>query len=112
MKNIFFVEEKKTWLKCLSKYVKPGKIVEFGCGSGFVLEVLSMDFADSIIVGVDKSMERLEKVVEKGLKNVILVKADITQNIFPDGTFDTALFVGSLHEVFSETLIKIGRDSP
>lgn len=74
MKNIFFVEEKKTWLKCLSKYVKSGKIVEFGCGSGFVLEVLSMDFADSIIVGVDKSMERLEKVVEKGLKNVIPVR--------------------------------------
>jgi len=95
------LEERKTWLKCLSKYVKPGKIVEFGCGSGFVLEVLSMDFADSIIVGVDKSMQRLEKVVEKRLKNVIPVKGDITQDILPDRTFDTVLFVGSLHEVFS-----------
>lgn len=95
------LEEKKAWLKCLSKYVKPGKIVEFGCGSGFVLEALSEDFTDSVILGIDKSIERLEKVVEKDLKNVIPIKADITQNIFPNGTFDTALFVASLHEVYS-----------
>jgi len=95
------LEERKVWLRRLSKHVKPGKIVEFGCGSGFVLGVLAEEFPDSIIIGIDKSVERLEKVVEKGLKNVIPVKADITHKIFPNSTFDTALFVGSLHEVFS-----------
>jgi SAM-dependent methyltransferase len=97
-----FTEERKAWLKHLSEYIKSGKIAEFGCGSGFVLEVLSVDFADSIIVGVDAAMGELEKIVEKRLKNVIPVKADITQNIFPDRTFDTALFVATLHEVFSD----------
>jgi len=47
-----------------------------------------LDFPDSIIVGVDKDMGRLEKVVEKRLKNVIPVKADITEKVFPDRTFE------------------------
>lgn len=95
------LDDRRTWLEYLTKYVKPDKIIEFGCGSGFVLETLSADFVDSYIVGLDKSIERLEKVVEKGFKNVIPVKADITQSIFLNGTFDTALFVGVLHEIFS-----------
>jgi SAM-dependent methyltransferase len=97
-----FAEEREVWLKSLSKYVNPGKIVEFGCGDGLVLEVLSMDFADSIIVGVDAAMGELEKLVEKDLKNVIPIQADILQNTFPKATFDTAIFVATLHEVFSD----------
>lgn len=94
-------EEKKARLRGLVKHVEPGKIVEFGCGSGFVLEVLSNQFRDSIIVGIDKSIERLKEVISKNLENVIPIQADITENILTNATFDTALFVGSLHEVFS-----------
>lgn len=85
----------------LIQHVKPGKIVELGCGNGLVLEALSKRFSESIIVGLDEDLEALEKVLEKGFDNVIPIKADITQKIFPDRTFDTALFVASLHEVFS-----------
>lgn len=85
----------------LIQHVKPGKIVELGCGSGVVLEALLPHFPNSTIVGVDMDISQLERVIEKDLHNVIPVKADITQKIFPDGTFDTALFVASLHEVFS-----------
>ena len=95
------LQERQAWLNNLTRYVKLDKIIEFGCGSGFVLEILSRKFGQSIIVGIDKSRERLEKVVEKKLKNVIPLQADIAKNIFPQKTFDTALFVGSLHEVFS-----------
>jgi len=95
------LEERRTWLSNLMQYVKPGRIVEFGCGSGFVLEILSNEFEDSIILGLDVSMERLGNVIEKDLANVIPVKGDVTQKIFVDKTFDTAFFVASLHEVFS-----------
>jgi len=97
------IEERKGWLQHLSQCVKPGKIIEFGCGSGFVLEVLSDDHPNSVIFGVDKSMERLLELSEKEIKNVIPIKADITQNIFPNSTFDTAIFVVTLHEIFSYT---------
>ena len=95
------IEERRTWLRYLSKYVQAGKIVEFGCGSGFVLEVLSNDYPNSIILGVDKSMEELEGVTGKGFKNVIPVQADITRSIFRNCIFDTAIFVVTLHEIFS-----------
>lgn len=94
-------EDRIIWLQHINKYIKPGKIVEFGCGSGFVLESLSKDFPDSFIVGIDKDKKRLQEVLSKNLKNVIVVNADITQNIFPNAEFDTALIVAVLHEVSS-----------
>ena len=95
------IEERKVWVKQLSKYVKPGKIVEFGCGSGFVLEILSDDYPNSVVVGVDKSMEGLRKLSGKEIKNVIPINAEITQGVLPNSTFDTAIFVGTFHEIFS-----------
>jgi ubiquinone/menaquinone biosynthesis C-methylase UbiE len=88
-------------LTSLIQHVKPGKIIELGCGSGMVLETLSAHFTDSAIAGVDMNANQLEKVIEKNLRNVIPIEGDITQKIFPDRTFDTVLFVASLHEVFS-----------
>jgi trans-aconitate methyltransferase len=52
------LEHKKAQVKCLIPHAKPGRIVEFGCGSGFVLETLPTDLPESIIIGIDKSMER------------------------------------------------------
>ncbi|MCK4758191.1 MAG: methyltransferase domain-containing protein [Thermoplasmata archaeon] len=92
---------RKRWLKPLFEQVKPGKIVEFGCGSGFVLEDLSKEFPDSQIVGIDMNQERLDAVAEKNLDNVETMKADITTQIFPDQSIDTILYVGVLHEIFS-----------
>lgn len=94
-------EERKPWLKLLTQYVKSGKIVELGCGSGFVVEEMSHTFTDSCIIGVDKSLQRLAELVKKKLTNVIPLKGDFTRPIFASHTFDTVIFVGSLHEVFS-----------
>ncbi len=97
------LEERKGWLKLLVGHVRPGRIVEFGCGSGLVLEFLSAHFSRSQIVGVDRDMARLRSVINRHLDNVSLVRADITDDVFPRAVFDTALFVGSLHEVFSQS---------
>lgn len=94
-------EERKPWLKLLTQCVKPGTIVEFGCGGGFIFEELSHTFTDSSIIGVDESLHRLQEGARRGFKNVILLNGDFTQQIFASHTFDTAIFVGSLHEVFS-----------
>jgi len=89
------------WLERMTDHVKAGKIVEFGCGSGFVLEFLSARYPESLFVGLDRSSERLSQVAAKRLRNVIPIRCDITQAVFPGRAFDTALFVGVLHEVFS-----------
>lgn len=85
----------------LLKYVKLGKIIELGCGTGATLSVLSQHFPKSVIVGLDVSDKSLDKVTAKDLKNVIPVKGDVTDKIFPNFTFDTAIFKFSLHEVYS-----------
>jgi ubiquinone/menaquinone biosynthesis C-methylase UbiE len=95
------IEERHAWLACLTRRVKPAKIIEFGCGSGFVLERLSHIFPSSVIIGVDKLPERLHELNKKKLSNVIPLCADFTKLAFPENTFNTVLFVASLHEVFS-----------
>lgn len=94
--------ERKTWIEGMLAYLRPGKIVEFGFGTGFVLEILSQKSPESCLVGLDHSRERLEKANERGLENVVLVYSDATESIFPLESFDTALFVGCLHEIYSE----------
>jgi ubiquinone/menaquinone biosynthesis C-methylase UbiE len=97
------VEDRVIWLERMTGHVTPGKIVEFGCGSGFVLEFLSARYPESLIGGLDRSSERLSQVVAKRLRNVIPIRCDITQGVFADNTLNTALFVGVLHEVFSNS---------
>jgi len=87
--------------KRIIPYVKEGKIVELGCGTGATLSILSKAFPRSIIVGVDCRMDRLEIANRRGLGNVIVVNGDIMQKIFPSSSFDTVIFKFSLHEVYS-----------
>jgi len=87
--------------KRIIPYVKEGKIVELGCGTGATLSILSRAFPRSIIVGVDREMDSLEVANKRKLENVIVVKGDITQRIFPSSSFDTVIFKFSLHEVYS-----------
>ena len=100
-KNAKGLEERRHRIGYLKKFVKPGKIVEFGCGKGLVLEFLSTNFPKSLIIGIDKSQARLEELAKKRLKNVIPILVDITNPIFLNKSFDTALFIASLHEIFS-----------
>lgn len=95
------LREKRDWLRLVIKDTKPGTTVEFGCGSGFVLEMLSRRFSANTIIGIDTSMERLEAARELDLKNVMLVSADFTGSVFKEKVFNTVVFVASLHEVFS-----------
>jgi ubiquinone/menaquinone biosynthesis C-methylase UbiE len=96
-------DQRKVWLESMTKFVRPGRIVELGCGSGFVLEELVEDFAESIIIGVDINRKELEAVTERKFANVIPVLADMTKETFADNTFDTVIIVGCLHEVYSES---------
>ncbi len=95
------LEERVSWLEHLVPHVRPGRIVEFGCGSGFVLEFLSQRFPESAIVGVDRDLGRLRDVLERRLSNVTPVHAEIAGCAFRDAAIDTGLFVGTVHELFS-----------
>lgn len=93
--------EERRAINILGPHLVEGKIVEFGCGNGVILELLSQLFPNSIITGVDLSMTMLDMVNKKRLKNVVVVCANILDTVFPEGAFDTAIFYKSFHEIYS-----------
>jgi SAM-dependent methyltransferase len=95
------LEERKNWLNGTLEFISSGRVAEFGCGSGVALEYLSRNRSECVFLGVDKSPERLKQASLMSLKNVYLIAADMTGHIFRDNSIGTALFIGSLHEVFS-----------
>lgn len=95
-------KKKKQSIYDLTKFINPGTILECGCGSGFVLEILSHHFKDSTLLGIDKSFERLVMLKHKHLCNVFPVQADITHIPCRRRSCTTVLFISSLHEVFSK----------
>jgi len=94
-------ESREERLLLLLKHSLQGKIIEFGCGDGNILQILSKNFPESLIVGIDINRERIDKVNKRNLKNVITFLSDVGSDIFPENSFNTAIFIGVLHEIFS-----------
>ncbi|MEO0112019.1 MAG: methyltransferase domain-containing protein [candidate division WOR-3 bacterium] len=93
--------ERKRYLNNLFRFVKKGKIIELGCGSGFVLQELAKRFKDSLIVGVDKDSKRLLEAAKLGLRNVLLINSDILKLNLLENQFDTVLLIAVFHEIYS-----------
>lgn len=66
----------------IKKHLKPGKVVDLGCGNGLV----SFDFGD--VTGVDISEARLKQAEKNGLK---VKKADVLNTGLPDGEYDVVV---------------------
>ena len=97
------LRKKRQRLGRMMTYLRQGLVCEMGCGSGFVLEFLSANLAGSVLIGVDRSPERLGTVASKGLRGVLGVAADITVRVMDTNRFDSVVFIWSLHEVYSQS---------
>ncbi len=98
--------KRKRYIDNLFIFIKPGKIIELGCGSGFVLQELAKKFKNSLIVGVDKDNKRLLEAAKLGLRNVLLINSDILKLNLLENQFDTALLIRVLHEIYSFNKMK------
>ena len=92
-------------LEDLVRYVKPGCIVDKGCGTGKLLVELSRLFPQSRIVGVDLSREFLRVCDENtySTEDVTLVFGNIIERNVPPGTATTVIYSSVMHEVHSYT---------
>ena len=81
--------------------IQPGKIVEFGCGGGAILQKLQESFPDSLIVGLDISWEKVHAAKGKRLPNVALLVAPAQAQVFLENSIDSALLIKVLHEIIS-----------
>lgn len=85
----------------MMQYVRPGLICEMGCGSGFVLEFLSEQLPGSTVIGVDRSLERLEAAASRAIPGAHQVASEISERVFAEESLDSVIFVWSMHEVYS-----------
>jgi ABC-2 type transport system ATP-binding protein len=73
----------------LGKETGLGRVVEFGCGTGYFTAALA--HAAESVVATDFCDEMLARAADRlrGIPNVTLRNEDCTKPSFPDGTFDT-----------------------
>jgi SAM-dependent methyltransferase len=84
----------------LLRHVRPGRIVELGCGSGTVLELLRRAYPKSALVGVDLS-DRMVRRCRRRFPGLEIRKGDVSRRHFEDGSVDTIVMCSIMHEVFS-----------
>ncbi len=82
----------------LEGFSAPGKLLDVGCGTGYLLSMAQEKGFD--VIGVDPSEGMLEKAVEKyGLKPESIVTGLADKLPFPDNSFDMVMASGSLEYV-------------
>ncbi len=73
------------------------KILEVGCGEGFILEKV-LDFGSHSLVGIDLDIQRL-KLARKFAPHAMLIQADAHFLPFPPSSFDVVLLLEVLEHV-------------
>lgn len=84
-------------------HIKPGRVVDKGCGTGTLLIHLSTLFPESEIVGMDLSSELLRTSEGQYFPNhnVSIVRGNIIHQRFRAGTVSTIILSSVMHEVYS-----------
>ncbi len=90
-------------LEDLVRWVKPGCVVDKGCGTGQLLVELSRLFPDSKLMGVDLSREFLRLCDENtyASDDVELVFGNVIDRNVAPGTATTVIYSSVMHEVYS-----------
>jgi len=68
-------------------------VVDVGCGTGKTIEFLNRD-PDLTIIGIDRSLDALRQSTSRGMRNVLLVNADVKNSPIPDASADVGIAVG------------------
>ena len=74
-----------------------GKMLDVGCGTGFLIDIAHSFF--DVVIGVDITDEMLDRVVDR--RNVVVGNADAYKLPFKDNTFDVVASYSFLHHLFS-----------
>jgi 2-polyprenyl-3-methyl-5-hydroxy-6-metoxy-1,4-benzoquinol methylase len=82
----------------LTKKPQDTKILDFGCGSGLVIEEFQKRGFNCY--GIDVSADAIRFGVSKGIKNLSIIDSDKIN--FPDGTFDAVFALDVLEHIENE----------
>lgn len=90
-------------LEDLLPWVKPGLIVDKGCGTGKLMVELARVYPQSALVGVDLSREFLRRSDENhyASSDVDFVQGDAADRQIESGRATTVIFSSIMHEIYS-----------
>jgi len=94
-------DRQKPAIHLMEHFMSGGRICDLGCGNGMPLRYMAERQSEKIFVGMDHSVDILNKNNAAQLDNVLLVKGQMIESGFPDRHFDAVVFNKSLHEVYS-----------
>ena len=87
----------------LLPWIRPGLVVDKGCGTGKLLVELSRKFPQSTLVGVDLSREFLRRCDQNRYfsSEVDFVQGDAAERQIESGRATTVIFSSIMHEIYS-----------
>lgn len=81
------------------KQIRPKRILDYGCGAGWLTKILSHDNG---IIGIDVSIHLIESAKRLSTKQSEFLVGDCMNLPFQDGTFDLVVGMGVLHHLQAE----------
>ncbi|MCR4280187.1 MAG: methyltransferase domain-containing protein [Candidatus Komeilibacteria bacterium] len=98
-------------------FIKQGKIVDAGCGTGALVSLLAKHYPESDIIGVEGTRRFYEHCQLQDYPNpyVFFYRRNITDQIFKSGTITSYIYSSVLHEIYSyineEALLQVLRNT-
>ena len=77
--------------------IAPKRIVDLGCGTGYMTEKLSQKYPKAVIIAVDGNATKLAKLQNKALSNVEMLQHDVDSLPIDDQSVDLIISSGLLH---------------
>lgn len=84
-------------------FVVNGKIVDVGCGTGALINLLAKEFSESDIIGIEATRKFYEycRMQEYSNPFVFFYRKNILDQNFKENTINTFIYSSILHEVYS-----------
>lgn len=78
-------------LELLGNTDRPGRILDVGCGEGYITGIIKRAFPDADVHGMDYSLSAIRKA-HADFPDISFSVADATQPSYPTGPFDVVVF--------------------
>jgi len=76
-----------------------GKIIEFGCGTGYYTKAIARRASHVLATDLSDEMLEIAHIGLRGLHNVTLQKVDCENSLFPAERFDTVFMANVIHTI-------------
>ncbi|MFT5884999.1 MAG: ubiquinone/menaquinone biosynthesis C-methylase UbiE [Arcticibacterium sp.] len=104
----FWIPEKEVKRKTilLAEIVEGDLALDFGCGTGVLMQIFDNECTNAIVIGLDVDFEILEIAKAKGIPNKNLVLFNGGAIPFPDSHFDKVISTWVFHHLRREEKIR------